>query len=118
MGFDALVRKLVPIADKMTLSMQPKVTHIPFKSQTVQGTVAMGGTVKRPAHVELKAQSVRSMSGEFVMSKAKITFLRSVAIDTRDTLILPDGTTGPIIAVNGYMDPATSLGYVTEVYLG
>jgi hypothetical protein len=41
-----------------------------------------------------------------------------VTLDVRDKIVLPDGLTGPIIKVNGVVDPDTDEIYALEVMLG
>lgn len=50
-------------------------------------------------------------------ARAKVTFLFNVTIGTEDKLVMPDGTTGPILDIKGLQDPASGR-YLTEVWLG
>jgi len=45
-------------------------------------------------------------------------FDRRDPIDPRDRLVLPDGTTGPILDVSGLCDPSTSAPFFLTVVLG
>ena len=45
-------------------------------------------------------------------------FARRDPIDPRDRLVLPDGTTGPILDVSGLCDPSTSAPFFLTVVLG
>ncbi len=43
---------------------------------------------------------------------------RQNPIDPRDKIVLPDGTTGPIVDVSGFVDQSTNLPYFSDVSLG
>jgi hypothetical protein len=43
---------------------------------------------------------------------------RDEPVDPRDKFVLPDGTSGPIVDVNGLLDPSTGRPYLYEVALG
>jgi hypothetical protein len=128
MGFDSLVRSLVGLADEMTESLQATVQHYMWISTTGTGAPIFAAPIIRKAIVEHKQSAVRTPTGETVLSRAKVTLLgpieantavgREGPVDPRDKLILPDGTSGPIIAVNGLIDPTTLAPYMYEVYLG
>lgn len=129
MGLDDIVRSGVALADSITLSLQPLVSLEAWTGQDAYGQQTYAAAVSIRALVEQKVSQIRSrLTGEMVMTTAKVSFLRPVApngaagraepVDTRDRITLPDGFTGPIVAVNSFTDPTTSRGYLTEVYLG
>jgi hypothetical protein len=39
-------------------------------------------------------------------------------VDERDKIILPDGSTGPILKVKGFVDSETNLRFYSEIWLG
>ena len=71
---------------------------------------------------------VRTSTGADVVVRASVTFLtpltangaetRTEPIDPRDKIILPDGTTGPIVNISGPVDPDTGAPFLFEVLLG
>lgn len=118
MGLASIIRSAVATADAVTKDLQPEVLHKEWVSQTDAGVHTYKSSVKRRALVDMKQRQVRTLEGQLVTSHAYIAFLTPVSIGRNDAIILPDGTTGPIINTTGFVDPATGRGYVTEVYLG
>jgi len=127
-GFADIVRSGVAIAQTLTQSLQVEVEHFPWVDSDSHGAPVFGYSLKRSAIVEYKQSAVRNVQGETVLSRAKITILypltpngatgRREPIDSRDRLVLPDGTSGPIVAVNNLVDPATRRPYMYDIYLG
>lgn len=129
MGLDDIVRAGVALADSITTTLQVAVSHEAWTGQDAFGEATYAAATFPLAIVEQKVSQVRSrLTGQMIMTKAKVSFLRPIApngaagraepVDTRDRITLPDGFTGPIVAVNSLTDPTTSRGYLTEVYLG
>lgn len=76
-----------------------------------------GTTVK--ALVDMKRKRLRLEDGTFVPIMATLTFVDPLTgASARDIFTLPDGTTGPTHITGGFLDPATSEPFVTEVSLG
>lgn len=128
MGLDALIRSGVALAKKVTASLQVTVTHEAWTGSDGYGLATYAYPRKRLALVERKQANIRTAGGETVLSRCMVLFLepikangadgRTEPIDTRDRIILPDETTGPILAVNGMIDPTTDRPYYGEVWLG
>jgi hypothetical protein len=121
MGLMDTVRNAVAIADGLTKDLQPAVLHTAVldSPQTLRGEqVAPQAAVARRAIVEQKQRLVRTTAGDMALSKAKVTFLSQVAIGLRDKIVLPDGSTGPILETEGFIDSATARPILSEVYLG
>lgn len=116
--FAKLVRGGVAIANKLTASLQPEVTVIKAASTDVAGDVTPGATYHWPALVDWKAERRRTPEGTEVTSRAVITFTEPRPITEEDTIILPDGTTGPILDLGGFVDKGTGRPFVLDVYLG
>jgi len=126
-NLDSLVRAGVAAAAELTASLQVNVLHAAWIKTQSQGP-EYTAFITRRALVEQKSSLLRSTTNEAVVSRAKITLLdpvprngadgRREPVDPRDKFVLPDGTTGPILAVNGLLDPVTGLPYLIEVYLG
>jgi hypothetical protein len=68
--------------------------------------------------LEQKTRLVRTPGGQEVMSKHLLTFVQPVEVGPKDRITLPDGSTGPILDVNGVMDSETERPFCTEVLLG
>lgn len=118
MGFDALVRNGVAMADRLTTDLQASVTHQSWTGYTDEGVPSYATAVTRKALVDWKQKQVRTLAGTVTVSRAEVTFLRPVVVDEKDRIVLPDGTTGPILDMAGFVDPATGVGYTTAVFLG
>lgn len=127
-GFADLVRSGVALADSLTTTLQPSVTHEAWTGNDGEGGYTYATGVSRAALVERKQKMVRSSTGEEVMSTHVVTFLRPIAaqgtsgrqepIDPRDRITLPDGTRSSILSINAFIDKDTGRGYLHEVYLG
>ena len=114
MGLRDIIASAVATADGVTKDLHATVTHTPWLGYDD----AMGASVSRKALVEYKQSRVRTPSGQEVMSRAYVAFIYPVTVTYQDIIILPDGTTGPIVAINGFADRKTGGPYLVEVYLG
>jgi hypothetical protein len=119
-GFADLVRDMVALADDITGTLQVEIQHYTWSAATVDsyGKTTWGTPVNRQCVVEKTSRLVRNDQGDLVQAIASITFPRPVTLDVRDKFVLPDGLTGPIIKVNGVVDPGTDAVYALEVMLG
>jgi len=79
------------------------------------------------AIVDWKQKHLRTQGGELTVSRASVLFLdvnelkaatNNEGIDDNDIITLPDGTTGPIIDMAGFIDAGTGRPFATEVFLG
>ncbi len=79
------------------------------------------------ALVDWRQKQVRTSLGTLSMSRAYVGFLdypelsaatSGQGVSDEDLIILPDGTTGPILDMSGFINPATTHGVITEVWLG
>lgn len=119
MGFAKLIRDGVALANKMTEDIQAKVIHRAYLSSTGSGKKLYSPDVSRPAIVDWEQRQIRTLSGNLSVSRATVTFLDpSVVVDDNDIIILPDGTTGPILDMSGFIDSGTGHPYLTKVFLG
>jgi len=122
------VRLGIALAHETTAALQAEVRHSAWIADGGVGEPVYAAPVVRQAIVEQKQSMVRNAQGEVVLASTKITLLvpieglgvvgRREPIDPRDEFLLPDGTTGPILAVSGLVDPDTNYPYMHEVYLG
>lgn len=145
MSLNSIIRSGVRIADTITKSLQGTVMHSAWIGQDGFGRPIYGNTVSgleirsdnpatadvavgRQCVVELK-QRIREIQGRNVMTHAHLTFVgpipingmtteRKEAVDPRDVFVLPDGTSGPVVDVEGVLDSETNLMYAVEVWLG
>lgn len=131
MGFDDLVRNGIALANSMTADLQATVQHRRWIGQSTAGKPTYATAVQRQALVERRQRRVRMVDGQEILSEATVSFLEPLAaytptvtgrrdpIDERDELVLPDGTTGPILKTDdGLFDPVTRRTYMHVVYLG
>jgi hypothetical protein len=117
MGLDALVRSGVAMAKSLTASLQPTVSHAAYVSRNEYGVPTYATAVDRPALVEVKSRWLRRTDGSELVARATVTILENVTVTPLDKIMLPDGSTGPILDVQGLADPAGGLFYV-QVFLG
>jgi hypothetical protein len=123
-----VVRSAVKIADGVTKPIQAEVT---FKKMVLSndgyGDKTYPVSVLLRAIVDWKQRQVRTESGVLSVSRASVQFLDVAAlasatngegIDDHDQIILPDGTTGPILDMAGFIDAGTKQPIATEVFLG
>jgi hypothetical protein len=121
------VRAGVALANSLTGSLQVTVQHEAWTHSDKQGAPKFDAPIAQPALVEYKHQLYRMPGGQEVTQRARVTFVGPIAgngaegrrepIDPRDRITLPDGTTGPILDVQGLADPATAGAYLYVVAL-
>lgn len=123
---DAL-RAGVKVADEVTKPAQSKVRYRRYLSSDGLGGKTYSAVKLLSALVDWKQEQVRTKEGVLSVSRAMITFLNvkelllataNNGIDDNDEIVLPDGTTGPILDMSGFIDPGTSIPLATQVYLG
>ena len=122
-----VVRDAVAVADSVTKALQSTVSYERRTGQDAFGDPTYAAAVDLLAIVDWKARQVRTSTGLLTVSRAVITFLDAAAlstatggagIDDNDKLTLPDGTTGPILDLGGFIDPGTGIPVATEIFLG
>lgn len=121
------LRSAVAVADDVTKPLQSTVSYQRRTGQDAFGDPTYAAAVDLLAIVDWKATQRRTSTGLLTVSRAVITFLDAAAlstatggagIDDNDKLTLPDGTTGPILDMGGFIDPGTGVPLTTEVFLG
>jgi hypothetical protein len=120
MGLMDLAHSMIEFADNFTQAqgVQATVQHESFISGGGAGSSTHMPPVARPAIVEYKQREVRTSSGEVAMSASTVTFLDpTVEVDINDRITLPNGESGPILALGAFVD-STQKPILTEVYLG
>lgn len=127
-----IVRASVKIADGVTKPLQATVSFWHFVSADGEGTKTYSPDrastgVQLRAIVDWTQKHLRTMSGELSVSRASVMFLDLDAlnaatggegVDDNDVIVLPDGTTGPILDMKGFIDAGTGHPVMTEVFLG
>jgi hypothetical protein len=77
--------------------------------------------------VDWKQRMVRTAAGQLTVTRATVTFLdvstllevtEYKGLSDEDKITLPDGTTGPILDMGGFVDPGTGIPYATEAMIG
>ena len=121
------LRAGVKIADTVTKPLQPSVTYERYLSSGVSGGKNYAAPVQMRAIVDWKQKQVRTATGILSVSRAAVMFLdikemvaatAGEGISDNDRITLPDGTTGPILDMAGFIDAGTGHPIATEVFLG
>jgi hypothetical protein len=128
MALDDIIRSGIALADSITKSLQPTIRYEPWIGQDEYGTPRFGTRQDIRVIIEYKNKQFSTRSGKEPLIRAIIFFLhpidangaedRAEPLDIRDRITLPDGTTGPILSVDGVADPDSSLPYYHAVALG
>lgn len=122
-----VLRSGISVADKVTKSLQSTVTYERYLSEDGYGTKTYAAAVQLRAIVDYVSVQVRTGSGQLTVSRATITLLDIAAvsaatsglgIDNNDRFTLPDGDTGPILDIRGFVDAGTGHPISTEVVIG
>lgn len=122
-----VLRAGVAIADSQTQSLQAIVQYSKCTGYDEYGEPAYDAPISLPAIVDWRQHQVRTQAGILSVSRASVLFLdikelmaatNGEGIDDMDKIVLPDGTTGPILDMAGFIDAGTGLPMTTEVFLG
>lgn len=123
-----VLRKGVKIADDITKPLQGTVMYSRYISEDGYGNKTYSPeNVPMKAIIDWRQRQVRTLSGVLSVSRATVMFLSITqivvvtsgeGINDQDRIILPDGTTGPILDMSGFIDAQTGHPIATEVYLG
>ncbi len=122
----------VSIADSVTKPLQATVSFRHLVSVDGEGVKVYDPPIGSPATellaiVDWKQKHLRNTAAELTVSRAMVMFLDPAALSTAtggdgvgddDIIVLPDGTTGPILDMAGFIDAGTARPLATEVYLG
>jgi len=128
MALDSLVRSAVSIANSVTSSLQANVSHFAWTGFGTYGEPTFATAIVRPAIVDYKQRLRKTADGQEIMQQASVMFVgpitangstdRREPVDPRDKIVLPNSYTGPILNVEGVVDPSTNAPYAIEVILG
>ena len=136
MDFSSLLRDVgLPIIDNLTGSLQGVITIEPWigtddYSKPTYGTaVNVDAIIEDASHLRRVGRSKEDIvDGQESQVKTVLTIPRPLSsngaagrrepIDPRDRVTLPGGVTGPILNVDGVIDPLTGKPYMFTVELG
>ena len=127
MGLLDVVRSGVKIAHGITKDLQASVSFERCTGNDGYGTLTYAAAVSLRALVDWTQKPVRTAQGIMTTTRATVTLLDVTAlsaataglgIQDEDRITLPDGTTGPILDIGGFIDRGTSEPFATEVMLG
>jgi hypothetical protein len=120
----------LPILRQQTGSFQCNVVLERWTGQSGSGTPQYDDYIVLEAIVEYKQTQRRTTAGSEQVSRAELTITypippmvpsnseRVEPVDQKDRITLPDGTTSPIIDVEGVADPTTGRPFYTIIFLG
>jgi hypothetical protein len=120
------LRSAVKIADKVTKPLQPQVA---YERATTQGGYGVSYASKKylRAIVDYRSVQTRTKEGQLTVSRATIMLLdiaevvaatNGQGIGNDDRFTLPDGDTGPILDIGGFVDAGTGNPIATTVMIG
>ena len=121
MPLDSILRKGVKIAHRVTKSIQGEVLHKHWVDQDTYGNEVYDPPEGRLLLAVIDQEFKRKMlpDGQLVPVKATLFFLnRPPAVGPKDKMVLPDGTTGPLVFSGGVQDPKNKRPFALEVWLG
>lgn len=125
-----ILRNAVAIANTVTKNLRFQATVTYYKA--VSDSTGYGG-VTHPTGVSLEAivdfarKQVRTREGVLTVTRATIDLLDVAAvaaatggdgIGNDDKFVLPDGDSGPILDISGFIDSGTGQPVATTVMLG
>jgi hypothetical protein len=116
-GLATIITNVVAIAKGVVGDLLVDVSHTAWAGQDGFGRVIPGATVVRQALVEEYVRTYHYADGTAKDSRHLITFLEPVDLTLQDILTLADGTTGPILSIEGLFNPQVQR-YVTSVAMG
>ena len=128
MGLDATIRAAISVISTATADLQATVAHAAWTGKDGYNKPTFATPVSRQALVELKQRLRRLPNGQEVLQQAAVTFIGPISpngatgrrepIDPRDSITLPNGYSGPILDVQGLVDPSTNRPFMVSVVMG
>lgn len=132
-GFADLITQGIALANSLTGTLQADISYSAWLGYATTGPNAGTGysyssPVSIPAIIELGRKQRQDSNGQLLITVARVFLLRPLTpngatgrtepIDTRDVIVLPDGTTGPIVSVGGLVNPVIGRPYYHDILLG
>lgn len=111
----------IAIADQLTAGVQTGVTHYPWTAADGDGDESFGTGVLVYCVLDQTRKQVSTPNGRVQAIVATLTFPRGgLNIGPKDKIVLPDGTSGPLIldSPDAVFDPVTGRGFITTVRIG
>ena len=121
MSLISSVRLAVAATRRELRGLEVLVQHQHGITRSSSGRITYAHNDSHSAFVEPIQKVFRDNKGVERVSRARVTFLYPLMIDTSDKLVLPDDVTGPILEiVEGLVDSAdpNGCGVLTTVFLG
>lgn len=131
MALNKIISSGVRIAHNLTKSLQVTCTHRAWTGADTSGNFnknIYASATTFTAIVEQKLESRVDSTGKVIKTQAKLTIVQQIPangaqgrtepIDTRDIIVLPDGTTGPIWKPEGVLNPDNNRPYAIELWIG
>lgn len=131
MGLSATIAAAIATARRVTLDLQPTVVLYQWLGQDTYGKDEYADPKNIRAIVSYETKAIKTGEGKEESSVAYVAILEPVPnvttnesyvrmnpVDHRDKLMLPNGTTGPILKVNGFSNGETGVPYFSEIWLG
>lgn len=131
MALNKIISSGVRIAHNLTKSLQVTCTHRAWTGIDTSGNFNRNTYAPATiftAIVEQKLESRVDSTGKVIKTQAKLTIVQQIPangsqgrtepIDTRDIIVLPDGTTGPIWRPEGVLNPDNNRPYAIELWIG
>lgn len=121
-----VLRSGVEVANKVTRPMQCLVTYERMTGQGAYGPT-FAPAVSLHALVDYKANMVRTKEGILTATRSTVTLLdiaeivaatAGQGIGNDDKFTFPDGDTGPLLDIGGFVDAGTGHPIATEVKIG
>lgn len=126
----SIIRDGVKLTNDFIQDLQASIIHTAWTGYTnASGDSSYAEPVQLKCIVSTQQSDIFTASGQIVSVMATLTFIGDVLpngapgrrepFDPRDIIILPDGSTGPIIDTpSGVNDPLTGRGFTHKVLLG
>lgn len=126
--YAAMLRDGVKLIKDTTDSLQAYVTLHQWTGQDVFGKPVRVALPPLKAIIVQAPNLHKTSNGQVIATQAYAAFLEPIPpqgaegrlepIDPRDLIVFPDGTTGPIIEVKGFIDAGTNRPMFSEVWIG
>jgi hypothetical protein len=122
-----VLRAGIAVADGILKPLEALVTYERHIGTDGFGTDIWAAPIQMRAICDWKQSQVTTASGGMSLSKVTVTFIDIKAMEVatggqgisdQDRITLPDGTTGPIMNMSGFIDAITGQPVATDVYLG
>jgi len=122
-----VLRSGVAIADGILKPLECDVSVERYGGTDAYGTDVWLPAITMKAICDWKQSQSTTSSGALTLSRVVVTFIdikemvektNGQGISDQDKITLPDGTTGPILNMAGFIDAGTGKPIATDVYLG